>query len=58
MSSLVNECGCIGPEEKDGQRKYETVTKQSEKMVFHQFKEHPDSCGPRENSAGDLLVPP
>lgn len=57
-SLLVNEWWGIRPEKENTQREYESMAKESQKMVAKQFKKDPDCSCTTEYSSRDVLVPP
>ena len=56
--SLVDEGVNIGPQEQTRKQKDQNVTNKSEKLIFKQFKEDPNSSGSPEHTRRYLLVPP
>lgn len=57
-SLLVDEGGCIGPEEEDTQKKYQHMADQSDQMVFKTLKKNPQYSRSTKNTCRFFLVPP
>jgi hypothetical protein len=41
LNSLLNECGCLGPEEQDSQHTNHYMGYQSKEMVIKHFEQNP-----------------